>query len=247
MRSSTCTRLTFVYLAAHLLDGRSTEQITDQVLEHLEGTQAALRKAWGTGGLANINNQRWDDFDARMQERLAEQLDPSGLEQIKLNPVSGIDEGYQQIILEEMGRRRLTDSYRQLLVNVISELWVEYLTQMEGLRVSIGLEAYAQRDPLVQYKARASELFAALLANMRQGVVNRMFTFTPRSQATAQAERPVIGRRIEEPGNTLPAGDEAASEEMQNQSADVEVETSESEQEEADGMSRSQKRRRHRR
>ena len=241
------TRLTFVYLAAHLLDGRSTEQITDQVLEHLEGTQAALRKAWGTGGLANINNQRWDDFDARMQERLAEQLDPSGLEQIKLNPVSGIDEGYQQIILEEMGRRRLTDSYRQLLVNVISELWVEYLTQMEGLRVSIGLEAYAQRDPLVQYKARASELFAALLANMRQGVVNRMFTFTPRSQATAQAERPVIGRRIEEPGNTLPAGDEAASEEMQNQSADVEVETSESEQEEADGMSRSQKRRRHRR
>ena len=38
-------------------------------------------------------------------------------------------------------------------------LWVDYLTQVEALRVSIGLEAYAQRDPLVQYKGKASEMF----------------------------------------------------------------------------------------
>jgi len=39
---------------------------------------------------------------------------------------------------------------------------VEYLTQMEALRVSIGLEAYGQRDPLVQYKSKAFELFQTL-------------------------------------------------------------------------------------
>ena len=49
------------------------------------------------------------------------------------------------------------EATRQLLLSVISDLWVDYLTRVEALRVSIGLEAYAQQDPLVQYKGRASE------------------------------------------------------------------------------------------
>ena len=76
--------------------------------------------------------------------------------------------------------------YRQLLVSVITQLWVDYLTQMEALRVSIGLEAYAQRDPLVQYKSRASELFQELLSNMRMEVIARMFTFRVRDMSSVQ-------------------------------------------------------------
>jgi preprotein translocase subunit SecA len=72
------------------------------------------------------------------------------------------------------------------LLGVITELWVDYLTQMEALRVSIGLEAYAQRDPLVQYKSRAFELFQDLLGNMRSGVVTRMFTYRPRDLSSVQ-------------------------------------------------------------
>jgi preprotein translocase subunit SecA len=46
---------------------------------------------------------------------------------------------------------------------------------MEALRTSIGLEAYGQRDPLVQYKSRAVDMFRGLLASIRAGVVSRMF------------------------------------------------------------------------
>ena len=46
---------------------------------------------------------------------------------------------------------------------------------MEALRVKIGLEAYAQRDPLVAYKTQASEMFQGLFSNMQRDVVNRMF------------------------------------------------------------------------
>ena len=69
---------------------------------------------------------------------------------------------------------------------VISELWVEYLTEMEALRVSIGLEAYAQRDPLVQYKTKGFEMFQNLMKDMRMSVVNRMFTFQPRDVSSVQ-------------------------------------------------------------
>ncbi len=244
------TRLTFIYLAARLLEGRQTEDITDEVLEHLEEAQAMIRYAWGMGARSSLAGLRWDDFDARFQERLEEILEPGGIEQLRLNAFESIDEPYQRILLEEMGRRRLTEVYRQLLLGVIGELWVEYLTQMEGLRVSIGLEAYGQRDPLVQYKARASELFANLLANMRMGVVNRMFTFTPRAQPAASA----MPARKGEAAAALEAAPAAAEEAGGDGAAGpgpVELVALGADEAEDgavdDGMSRSQKRRRHRR
>jgi preprotein translocase subunit SecA len=70
--------------------------------------------------------------------------------------------------------------HRRLLLSAFSELWVEYLTKVEALRISIGLEAYAQRDPLVQYKGRASEMFAQLLEDVRGLVIGRAFASRPR-------------------------------------------------------------------
>jgi preprotein translocase subunit SecA len=74
----------------------------------------------------------------------------------------------------------LNQVHRQLLLQAITEQWVEYLTRVEALRVSIGLEAYAQRDPLVQYKAQASEMFQGLLADIRSLVISRVFAYQPR-------------------------------------------------------------------
>jgi preprotein translocase subunit SecA len=53
---------------------------------------------------------------------------------------------------------------------------------MEALRTSIGLEAYGQRDPLVQYKSRAFDMFGHLQADIRAGVVSRLF----RAQTTTR-------------------------------------------------------------
>ena len=102
----------------------------------------------------------------------------------------------------------MTKVYRQLLLSVISNLWVEYLTQLEALRVSIGLEAYAQRDPLVQYKNRAFEMFQNLLRDMRLSVVTRMFTFRTRDRSALQA---VVEREEPVPAVSKPASSKPAS------------------------------------
>ncbi len=88
---------------------------------------------------------------------------------------------------EEIGRRIQNQIYRQVLLGAITELWVDYLTRVEALRVSIGLEAYAQRDPLVQYKSQASEMFQNLLADIRATVIGRIFLYQPQI-AVAPAE-----------------------------------------------------------
>lgn len=83
--------------------------------------------------------------------------------------------------LAAAGRRALTEIYRQHILAVTGDLWVEYLTKMEALRVSVILEGYGQRDPLVMYKSQAFKLFQGLVKDMRQAVVSRIFTFLPRS------------------------------------------------------------------
>jgi len=88
-----------------------------------------------------------------------------------------------------LGKRLQNEIYRQLLLSVISEQWVDYLTKVEALRVSIGMEAYAQRNPLVEYKNQATQMFGELLSDIRQGVISRMFTSQPRRGAEASVDR----------------------------------------------------------
>jgi preprotein translocase subunit SecA len=103
-------------------------------------------------------------------------------------PIESLPQEMKTFLEDKLGASLISNIYRDLFLRVISELWVEYLTEMEALRVAIGLEAYAQRDPLVQYKSRGFEMFQQLMQDMRVGVVNRMFTFQPRDITRFQAE-----------------------------------------------------------
>ena len=97
-------------------------------------------------------------------------------DRIKEQPVGGIDQGTRESVMDVIGRFAQNRLYRELLLlSRISELWVEYLTQVEALRVSVRMEAYGQRDPLVQYKGQASEMFGRLLSDIRAGVIDKMF------------------------------------------------------------------------
>jgi preprotein translocase subunit SecA len=98
-----------------------------------------------------------------------------------------LGENAPAIPLEELGHGIQTQIYRQVLLGAITELWVDYLTRVEALRVSVGLEAYAQADPLVKYKGQASEMFQDLLSDIRSAVIGRIFLYQPRA-AVAQAE-----------------------------------------------------------
>jgi preprotein translocase subunit SecA len=99
-----------------------------------------------------------------------------------------LGENVPDIPSEELGHRVQSQIYRQVLLGAITELWVDYLTRVEALRVSIGLEAYAQSDPLVKYKAQASVMFQTLLADIRAGVIGRIFLYQPRTASAAPAD-----------------------------------------------------------
>ena len=109
-----------------------------------------------------------------------------------------LGENAPAIPAEELGHTIQTQIYRQVLLGAITELWVDYLTRVEALRVSVGLEAYAQADPLVKYKSQASEMFQSLLGDIRAAVISRIFLYQPRA-AAAQAETERGSARRPEP------------------------------------------------
>jgi preprotein translocase subunit SecA len=182
------TRITFIYAAARFLEDRSPEQITQDVLSHLQNAQRAIRHVWGDSELNRLSAARLMDLDTAARNGLKKALGENVYSEIQAEPLNTLDKTIREQLANELGRQALTQIYRQLLLRIISELWVEYLTQMEALRVSIGLEAYAQRDPLVQYKNQAFEMFQGLLRDMRMSVVTRMFTFRPRDLSSIQSE-----------------------------------------------------------
>ncbi|MFH0803600.1 MAG: preprotein translocase subunit SecA [Candidatus Tagabacteria bacterium] len=68
----------------------------------------------------------------------------------------------------EMGNdEQFFNIQRLLLLRIIDMLWIEHLETMEYMRSSVGLRAYGQRDPLVEYKNEGSRLFKALEGAIR--------------------------------------------------------------------------------
>jgi preprotein translocase subunit SecA len=109
-------------------------------------------------------------------------------------------DGAREYLQHAIGNSALAQIHRQLFLGVGDRLWVDYLTQMEALRTSIGLEAYGQRDPLVQYKSRAVDLFRALLEDIRAGIVGRLFRIQFGTPQPAVAARPAGAQPAPGPG-----------------------------------------------
>jgi preprotein translocase subunit SecA len=244
------TRLSYIYLAARLLEKRPPEEITEEVLKHLQSAQETIRRAWGASEFSRLANVTLPDLDPTLRDTLCSLLGEETCASLQTQPLQSLDREQIIKIMDELGRRALTEVYRQLLLGVITELWVDYLTQMEALRVSIGLEAYGQRDPLVQYKSKAFELFQNLFKEMRSGVISRMFTYRPRLSVQSEVRRPTTVEEFEaETDAVTQRGDGEVAEEQAADGDETEVEAEEEVAVQANQsqLSKSQKRRRHRR
>ena len=64
---------------------------------------------------------------------------------------------------------------RVILLKVIDRKWMDHIDDMEQLRQGVGLQAYGQRDPLVEYKLSGYEMFDEMTQNIREETVRLLF------------------------------------------------------------------------
>ncbi|MGI6566415.1 MAG: preprotein translocase subunit SecA [Limnochordia bacterium] len=74
-----------------------------------------------------------------------------------------------------MGTEEMRELERVILLRVMDSKWMEHLRAMDDLREGIGLRAYGQRDPLMEYKFEAYEMFQAMLQEMQEDVIQLLF------------------------------------------------------------------------
>jgi preprotein translocase subunit SecA len=72
---------------------------------------------------------------------------------------------------------------RYVILNAVDRLWQEHLYAMDGLREAVYLRAFAQKDPLVEYKNEAFLMFGELMDSIKLEVLNNLFRSTTNLQA----------------------------------------------------------------
>ena len=95
-----------------------------------------------------------------------ETLSRQEVEDLLVEAIEKVYEEREQAIGEE--NMRYVE--RRMMLGAIDRQWVDYLTGMEDLRQEIGLQAIAQRDPLVEYQRHAYAMFDELKANIQRDI-----------------------------------------------------------------------------
>jgi len=95
------------------------------------------------------------------------------------------------------GRDMMRMAERSLLLQLLDQQWKDHLLSLDHLRQGINLRAYAQKDPLNEYKREAFSLFETMLANLRQVVTSVLSHLEIRSQAPEEMEARMAAERAQ--------------------------------------------------
>jgi len=175
-RSAVVARLSYTPYAARLIEDTRPDVLKARVLEHLTQALERIRALVGRGEVQRIGAARFQDLEQRPRTWLRGALEAGVVEELEAAATIGqASQPARAALAEALGRWLLTQAHRRVFLGVGDRLWVEYLTEVEALRTAIGLEAYGQRDPLVQYKSRAFDMFQNLLGSIRAGLISGLF------------------------------------------------------------------------
>src|SRR2546421_182544 len=100
---------------------------------------------------------------------------------------------------EEVGADLMPMVERDVMLRTIDWQWMEYLTQMEHFREGIALRAYGQRDPLVEYKNEAFEMFNELRDRIESSIVANIYRVQVQRNAPPPPAPPLV-RQVTESG-----------------------------------------------
>jgi preprotein translocase subunit SecA len=147
-------------------------------------------------------------YDNAQIDQLREDLMQHLLIDVKINPDTyqelGID-GVKDLILEEarefynrkeemLSSELMARLERYAVLHVIDEKWKDHLREMDDLKEGIGLRAYGQKDPLLEYKGEAFNLFLTLIEEIRNQIVSFCFKFFPQQPEEIQERRIPVQR-----------------------------------------------------
>ncbi|MFZ2198646.1 MAG: preprotein translocase subunit SecA, partial [Thermodesulfovibrionales bacterium] len=90
---------------------------------------------------------------------------------------------------DEAGSDMMRYLERMMVLQVVDSQWKDHLLAMDHLKEGIGLRGYGQRDPLVEYKKEAFDMFSEMSGRISSEIITRLFKIQVQRSQEAEIER----------------------------------------------------------
>jgi preprotein translocase subunit SecA len=167
------------------IDSEDPRKLVYEVIE--EAVPAKIRDLLGTGATGEETNYgallNWVNITFPLGlTREKAQFETRSVEENAQFLIERIKDAYERKSSHEEPTA-VKSLERYIILNAIDRLWQEHLYAMDSLREGVYLRSYAQKDPLVEYKTEAYDMFVELMANIKNEVLHNLFRSTSNLQA----------------------------------------------------------------
>ncbi len=159
-------------------------------------------------GVDTPENWKFDEFKNHYLG-----LIPAGKEELSVEELSAVDkEAWKEELIEkaleiyrskdalfaareEMAPDAMREVEKVLLLQNVDKKWMDHLEAMDELKEYIGLNSYAQRDPVAMYRIEGADMFDRMVDDIKEDTVRQILSVVPRESAT---ERVVVAKATSE-------------------------------------------------
>ena len=144
-------------------------QMIDQYMD-LYANEKLYPEDWDVNSLA----ESCTNLFAPKGRLVPEELEKLSRDELKDELYSVAKEAYD--LREAMfGADGMRELEKVVMLKVVDNKWIEHLDHMDMLREGITLRAYGQRDPLIEYKIEAFDMFERMIANIQEEIARTVF------------------------------------------------------------------------
>jgi preprotein translocase subunit SecA len=166
-----------------------SDEVTNLVYAHLGDEQG---DNWDLDGLVATINAIFP-LPSQLNKNALSQMSRKEVEQKLLEHAGSLYDQREQ----ELEAQNMRVLERLVMLRAIDRRWVEHLTSMENMRQGIGLQALAQRDPLVAYKRGGHETFQEMMGGVRHDIVHTIYHVGIVKEEKPRArEKAAVGGRV---------------------------------------------------
>lgn len=144
-------------------------------------TSTPDRSDWDLTGMVNSLNALMPHSDKKLDVADFEKIDET--DTLTENLINILQGEYKLKEASLPNPEMLRELEKQVSLRVLDSLWMEHINEMTHLRESVSLRGYGQRDPLMEYKQEAYQLFAKLLGSIQHNIINTLFKLQIKTEA----------------------------------------------------------------
>ncbi len=155
-----------------------SDRVKDDILDLLdEVADKLVDKYYDDGQIEELQNDLRSQLLVDMQFT-PEQFQSLGKDGVKAEIVKEAKEFYKRKE-EKLGHEMMAQIEKMVVLRVIDEKWKDHLREMDDLKEGIHLRAYGQKDPIVEYKTEAFNMFMEFLGQVNTEIVTTAFKLFP--------------------------------------------------------------------